>query len=84
VTGSPTDFVRLIKSAYAMMLRYERASFGPLRPVAEAPGELTQRITLTDANGTTATYRWTVAKQSEGRYAGCWMTAAVTRESPAP
>lgn len=80
VTGPEESFVRLIRQQYAVMLRYDSVQYGPLRPEESAGNgsrTLTQRVTLTDGNGTESAFLWSVTKQEDGRHDGCWMTSSV-------
>jgi hypothetical protein len=85
-TGPQVSFVRLIKQRYAIMLRHESVEYGDAQLEAEGGGEntsrtLTQRVTLTDGNGTETAFLWSVSKQEGGEYDGCWMTSGVRRVS---
>ncbi len=85
-TGPQASFVRLIKQQYAIMLRHESVEYGPIRPQNGENQEngsrtLTQRVTLTDENGTESTFLWSVERQESGKYDGCWMTSSVRRVS---
>lgn len=79
-TGPEASFVRLIKRQYAIMLRYDSVEYGPLRPAERGENgsrTRTQRVTLTDGNGTESAFLWSVTKQDDGRHDGCWMTSSV-------
>ncbi len=83
-TGPQASFARLIRQQYPIMLNHESVEYGPLRPRDGESREngsrtLTQRVTLTDANGTESTFLWSVEKQESGEYDGCWMTSSVRR-----
>jgi hypothetical protein len=79
-TGPEASFVRLIRQQYTIMLRYDSVRYGPLRPEERAGNgsrTLTQRVTLADGNGTESAFLWSVTRQEDGRYDGCWMTSSV-------
>lgn len=79
-TGPEASFVRLIRQQYTIMLRYDSVRYGPLRPEERAGNDsrtLTQRVTLADGNGTESAFLWSVTRQEDGRYDGCWMTSSV-------
>lgn len=79
--GSYDRFVRLIREQYQPLLTAETLRLGPMDHrgmTAEQP------VTVTTAAGEQESYVWTLAKQTEGQYAGCWMTTSVlTRPSAA-
>jgi hypothetical protein len=86
-TGPGESFVQLIQRRYAIMLRYDSVRYGPLRPEERAGNgsrTLTQRVTLTDDNGTESAFMWSVTKQEDGRYDGCWLTSSVVAAPDEP
>lgn len=73
--GSYPDFVRAVTAQYGPLLAAGNVTYGPLR----RNGNLAFRqVNVVTPSGTSATYAWTVARQSGGRYEGCWMTVSVT------
>jgi hypothetical protein len=81
-TGPQASFARLIEQRYAILLRHESVQYGPIRPergdrAVDGSRTLTQRVTLTDANGTEKAYLWSVTEQDGEEYGGCWMTTSV-------
>jgi hypothetical protein len=74
LTGPYSNFVRTITDGFEPLLNATGVRYGPL----ERDGDTaSQPVTVVDANGTTTSYRWTVEKQTEAPYEGCWMTAGV-------
>ncbi len=76
-TGPLERFILLVKNAaYKPMLNYKSAEFGLLEIKGD---DAQQRVTLTDADGAKAVYRFTLSKQHEAPYKDCWMTDGVER-----
>lgn len=74
-TGPVENFAEILRSGYRPLLEAERVAYGPLeREGARA----SQTVTVT-ADGEESRYRWTLRRQSGGRYDGCWMTSSVGR-----
>jgi len=80
-TGPYGNFERMISSFYRPLLEAETITY---RPVNRTDGRAQRDVTVTTANGTTATYEWSLARQSGGEYDGCWMTVGVREFDPAP
>ncbi|EMA33980.1 DUF4864 domain-containing protein [Haloarcula japonica] len=74
LTGPYSNFVRTIQSGFEPLLNATGVRYGPLDRDGDTAS---QPVTVVNENGTTTSYRWTVEKQTEGRYEGCWMTAGV-------
>jgi len=74
LTGPYSNFVRTIESGFEPLLNATGVRYGPLDRDGDTAS---QPVTVVDANGTTTSYRWTVEKQSDAPYEGCWMTAGV-------
>ncbi|MEF8974002.1 MAG: DUF4864 domain-containing protein [Haloarcula sp.] len=74
LTGPYSNFVRTIQSGFEPLLNATGVRYGPLDRDGDTAS---QPVTVVDANGTTTSYRWTVEKQDEPPYEGCWMTAGV-------
>jgi hypothetical protein len=72
-----TDLVR--DDAYRPLLGHRRAARGAL---VVAGDHATQRVLVTTADGARVAYTFTLARQAEGAFRGCWMTDGVTREAP--
>jgi hypothetical protein len=76
-TGPLERFILLVKNpAYKPMLDYKSAEFGVLDIKGD---DAEQRVTLTNADGEKAVYRFTLSKQHEEPYKDCWMTDGVER-----
>ncbi|GCF14006.1 hypothetical protein Harman_19410 [Haloarcula mannanilytica] len=74
LTGPYSNFVRTITDGFEPLLNATGVRYGPL----ERDGDTaSQPVTVVDGNGTTTSYRWTVEKQTQSPYEGCWMTAGV-------
>jgi hypothetical protein len=63
--------------AYRPLLGHVRAVRGAIRMDGE---RATQRVVVTTPSGDQAVYTFTLSRQSDGAYKGCWMTDGVTRE----
>ncbi len=74
LTGPYANFVRTIQSGFEPLLNATGVRYGPLDRDGDTAS---QPVTVVDANETTTRYRWTVEKQTEAPYEGCWMTAGV-------
>ena len=74
LTGPYSNFVRTIESGFEPLLNATGVRYGPLDRNGDTASQL---VTVVDASGTTTSYRWTVEKQTEAPYEGCWMTAGV-------
>jgi hypothetical protein len=78
-TGPIERFIPLVKSPlYIPLLNHRRAVQGKLRMDGNAAQ---QSVTITDRNGRTAIYLFTLSKQREAPYADCWMTDGVERRT---
>lgn len=77
VTGPLGRFIQMAHSPlYAPMLNYQAEQIGPLEIVGEM---VQQSVMLLDAQDRTAVYLFTLSRQEDGHYAGCWMTDGVER-----
>ena len=74
LTGPYANFVRTIQSGFEPLLNATGVRYGPLDRDGDTAS---QPVTVVDAHGTTTSYRWTVEKQEEPPFEGCWMTAGV-------
>ncbi|MFY4812650.1 DUF4864 domain-containing protein [Haloarcula argentinensis] len=74
LTGPYSNFVRTIQSGFEPLLNATGVRYGPLDRDGNTAS---QPVTVVNGNGTTTSYRWTVEKQTEAPYEGCWMTAGV-------
>ena len=74
LTGPYSNFVRTIESGFEPVLNATGVRYGPLDRDGDTAS---QPVTVVNGNGTTSSYRWTVRKQDEAPYEGCWMTAGV-------
>ena len=73
-TGPLPRFISMIQQGpYRLMLAYENVSY---HPVEVADDKARQRVTLIGA-GDVVDYEFYLSRQSEGEWAGCWMTDAV-------
>lgn len=77
-TGPLDRFIEMVEGPqYAPMIHHVTAVTGP---IDRNGSQATQRVTLTGPQDRTVTYRFGLSKQSDGRFAGCWLTDRVVRE----
>ncbi len=77
VTGPLPRFVELVKNpAYVPLLGHRSASQSPIEIKDDVAR---QRVRVTDKDGATAIFIFTLSKQTQAPYAGCWMTDGVER-----
>jgi len=74
LTGPYSNFVEIIEESFQPLLNAETVEYGPL---FRGNGTASRDVTVRTANGSSASYRWFVERQSGGRYDGCWMTTGV-------
>ncbi|EMA15082.1 DUF4864 domain-containing protein [Haloarcula marismortui] len=74
LTGPYANFVRTIQSGFEPLLNATGVRYGPLDRDGDTAS---QPVTVVNRTGATTSYRWTVEKQTEAPYEGCWMTAGV-------
>lgn len=72
--GSYAAFVDLLTEEFRPLLAARQTTYGPLERTGDSA---TQRVTVTDANGTRTSYIWRLRRQTEPPYRGCWMTVTV-------
>jgi len=72
-TGPFENFAELIKAQYEPLLAADRVAYGPVNRTGDRANRLVS-VASGEGNGT---YRWHLARQSSGRFAGCWMTTGV-------
>lgn len=76
-TGPLGRFIHMVHNPmYAPMLHYKAAQIGPLEIVGDS---VQQSVMLLDAQDKTAVYVFTLSRQEDGPYVGCWMTDGVRR-----
>jgi hypothetical protein len=81
-TGPIERFVKMVKGpAYKPMLDFRSIEYGPLTIEGDGAQQL---VTLIDAADRPASYVFTLSRQGDGRYKGCWMTDGVMRVAPRP
>lgn len=81
-TGPIERFIEMVKNPmYRPMLNY-RSDFR--EPIEIADGVAKQLVTLIGADGQRAGYLFVLSKQTEGSWAGCWMTDSVVRVKVQP
>lgn len=73
--GPLPAFVELLENGYQPLLDAERVAYGPFEG---SNTTLSTNVTVTGPNGTGTSYRWTLERQTRGKYEGCWMTVGVT------
>jgi len=74
LTGPYANFVQTLQRGFEPLLNATGVRYGPLDRDGDTAS---QPVTVVNGNGTTTSYRWTVEKQTEAPYEGCWMTAGV-------
>jgi len=81
-TGPVDRFVQMVRDPmYKPMLDFHAIEYGPLTIEGDAAQQL---VTVVDADSRVASYVFSLSRQANGRYAGCWMTDGVIRVEPAP
>ena len=82
MTGPLERFAPMVRhERYAPLLNYKTIEYGPVR----VSGDFAEQVvTVTDASGSAAAFLWTLSRQPEGDYEGCWMTDGVTRLGAEP
>jgi hypothetical protein len=77
-TGPLPRFIQMVKNPlYRPMLNHRSAEYEPI----EVSGDTArQRVILTGADGQTVIYLFSLSKQVDGPWKGCWMTDSVTAE----
>ena len=80
VFGSVERFTDVVTDgAYRPLLGHRRTVRGAIKVAGD---RATQRVVVTTAAGALVAYTFTLTRQTEGEYEGCWMTERVTREPP--
>ncbi|MCP9496124.1 MAG: DUF4864 domain-containing protein [Pyrinomonadaceae bacterium MAG19_C2-C3] len=76
-TGPLPRFVELVKNpAYRPLLNHRSASQSPIEINDDTAR---QRVRVVDESGATAIFIFTLSKQTQAPFAGCWMTDGVER-----
>lgn len=77
MTGPLARFTQMLHNPlYLPMLGYRAAQAGPLELTGDA---VQQSVMLLDSEDKTAVYLFSLSRQTDGPYAGCWMTDGVMR-----
>ena len=71
------DLVR--EEVYRPLLYHSHAVRGAMKVVGD---RAQQRVIITSVSGQRVVYTFTLSRQSDGPFKGCWMTDGVTREPP--
>ena len=71
------DLVR--EETYRPLLYHHHAVRSPAKVFGE---RATQRVVITTATGERVAYTFSLSRQTDGPFKGCWMTDGVTREPP--
>ena len=80
VFGSVERFTDMVADgAYRPLLAHRRTVRGAIKVMGD---RATQRVVVTTATGALVAYTFTLTRQTEGPYEGCWMTERVMREPP--
>eukprot|EP00249_Psilotum_nudum_P018643 c26900_g1_i1 orf=732-1688(+) len=78
-TGPLSRFTEMIQGrAYNVMIGHESAEI--LSSLFISPCKFQQRVFIKGANDNQATFSWSLSKQEEGIFQGCWMTDSVHRD----
>ena len=73
--GTIDRFIELVKNPlYNAMIGFQRAELGPILILGD---HAQVRVELVDMHGQTHEYVWSLSRQSEAPYRGCWMTDGV-------
>lgn len=79
VTGPLERFVDLVKNPlYAPLIGFERAEVGIMLILGDYAQ---QRVRVINARKGITTYVFTLSRQADAPYEGCWMTDNVVRET---
>jgi hypothetical protein len=74
-TGPVARFIQLVKNPlYKAMIGFRRADLGPMLVLGD---HAQARVQLVDAQGQMVRYIWSLSRQHEAPYEGCWMTDGV-------
>ena len=74
-TGPLGRFTAMVRSApYDRLLNHVSAEYGPLELAGDKAYQI---VTITDRSGVQTVYLWTLSRQVEGEFDGCWMTDSV-------
>lgn len=74
-TGPLSRFITMVEGPqYAPMIDHVEATTGPLQRDGTTA---TQTATLTGSDDRTVTYDFSLSKQSDGQFSGCWLTDSV-------
>jgi len=73
-TGPYKAFVELIRARYQPLLVAESISYGPIT----REGDQVRRNVTTTTDNSTTSYEWSLTRQSEPPYEGCWMATGVS------
>ena len=73
------DLVR--EEVYRPLLYHSHAARGTMKVAGD---RAQQRVIITSATGERVVYTFTLSRQADGPFRGCWMTDGVTREPPSP
>ena len=71
------DLVR--EEVYRPLLNHSSAARGTMKVTGD---RAQQRVIVTSAAGQRVVYTFTLSRQADGPFKGCWMTDGVTREPP--
>lgn len=79
-TGPIDSFKKLVKNRkYSPLINHDKSASAPLeRKDERGTLKAVQEITL-EKNGEESAYRFMLSKQTDGKWADCWMTDAVRR-----
>ena len=78
--GSLERFADVVRDdGYRPLLYHQRAVRGAMKVDG---ARATQRVIVTALTGERVIYTFTLSRQGDGAYKGCWMTDGVTREPP--
>lgn len=76
-TGPLSRFKQIVRNpVYGVMLNHKYADYEPAMFVAVDVAQ--QRVMITGSNSQTVIYTFTLSRQRDNKYRGCWMTDGVS------
>lgn len=77
-TGPLSNFTAIMERSYSVMIGHVEADV--LSTFTVGLNRFQQRVAITGCAGKSAVFSWSLSKQEEGPFEGCWMTDSVRRD----
>lgn len=77
-TGPLSNFIAMMERSYSVMVGHLAADV--LSSFTVGPNRFQQRVEITGFSGQKVVFSWSLSKQEEGPFEGCWMTDSVRRD----